>query len=132
MNKSLALLRVLKSKVRCYSQAMSLQDVDCLNRDNDKKRHIPTLVSPHSPISFNKKPLVPINHASCVGLQLSQEQRALVQKMHEGHNIYFTGIWIYNCRKSWIREKFGYPNVCERIQETKSKQESCSCCNIYF
>ena len=61
---------------------------------NNKITRTTTLKSPFSPICFKKKEIVAMseNEQTRIDLLLSHEQKALVQLMHAGHNIYFTGI----------------------------------------
>jgi hypothetical protein len=74
---------MLKIIHRCFSEALLAKDFSQL-----------TLKSPFNPITFQKKKHVLTlsdHEEKRIDSLLSQEQKELVNAMHAGHNIYFTG-----------------------------------------
>lgn len=96
--------------IRWLSQALPVADESLYTSQNGTIKKMsakaPTLTSPFAPISFNKRVQVAMSDhdESRIDALLSSEQKALVQKMHDGHNIYFTGIMHLN---SWLIGKAG-------------------------
>lgn len=78
---------------RLLSQALPLinERVEMSVKDKKRTTNTPTLISPFAPLCYSKSIKVAMSDHEGIDMLLSNEQKALVQKMHEGHNIYFTG-----------------------------------------